>query len=82
VPPDVVTACAAWTANLVVLASLVMADGDLPGLAPPDTDPQVWWSATVRLWQAGLAEEALESMQVAARLDQSQSQGRGLPPAS
>jgi hypothetical protein len=82
VPPDVVTACAAWTANLVVLASLVMADGDRPGLAPPDTDPQVWWSATVRLWQAGLAEEALESMQVVARLDQSQSQGRGLPPAS
>ncbi|MFC4068882.1 NACHT domain-containing protein, partial [Actinoplanes subglobosus] len=78
-PPDVVAVCAAWTANLVILGSLVTAE-QLASLAPPDTDRVSWWSATIRLWRAGLAEEALESMEPL--WNQSQSQGRGLPPAA
>jgi hypothetical protein len=78
-PPDVVAACAAWIANLVVLGfELLAEDEELSLLAPPDVDPEAWWSATVRLWRAGLTEEALQSMP----LSQSQSQGRGLPPVA
>ncbi|WP_143134163.1 NACHT domain-containing protein [Actinoplanes philippinensis] len=82
-PPDVVAACAAWTANLVILGSLVIAgEDDLSRLAPAGADPRAWWSATTRLWQAGLSEEAQDGMRPVWLPDQSQSQGRGLPPAA
>ncbi|MDR6321485.1 NACHT domain-containing protein [Actinoplanes couchii] len=79
-PPDVVTACATWTANLVVLACLIDAgSGDPSRLPPPGASPNHWWDATVRLWQAGLAEEGRKSLD---SVIYSQSQGRGTSPDS
>ncbi|WP_433796818.1 NACHT domain-containing protein [Actinoplanes sp. CA-252034] len=77
-PPDVVAACAAWTANLVILGSLIMAEGEEPsGLAPAGAEPQEWWPAAIRLWQAGLSQEAQDGMRPLWERGQSQSQGRG-----
>jgi len=64
VPPDVVDAAAAYTANLTILRLLLSADKIvLDSLAPPGTDVRRWWRSTVRLWQAGLDDEAWESME-------------------
>ncbi|MBM2621639.1 hypothetical protein JIG36_39660 [Actinoplanes sp. LDG1-06] len=63
-PPDVVDACAAYTANLVLLAVLLSDDGiEVGALAPPGVAAPQWWRSTVRLWQAGLDEEAWESLE-------------------
>ncbi|MEU4428628.1 hypothetical protein AB0F81_49090 [Actinoplanes sp. NPDC024001] len=64
VPPDVVAACAAYTANLVVLGALLTEDGMSSAAVPA-------WESTVRLWQAGLSDEAWDSLQRALRLHES-----------
>lgn len=64
VPPDVVDGAAAYTANLTILGVLLADDMVvLESLAPPDADVRRWWRSTVRLWQAGLDEEAWESLE-------------------
>jgi hypothetical protein len=63
-PPDVVDAAAAYTANLMLLAVLLAdSPASVESLAPPGADARHWWRSTVRLWQAGLDEEAWESLE-------------------
>ncbi|GLW31051.1 NACHT domain-containing protein [Actinoplanes regularis] len=58
-PPDVVAVCAAYTANLVLLAVLLDGEGVTPArMAPPGTEVSTWWLSLTRLWQAGLTDEA------------------------
>jgi hypothetical protein len=62
-PPDVVASCAAYTANLVIVMALLAEDGiAIARMAPPGIGPGPFWLSTVRLWQAGLTEEAWDSM--------------------
>ncbi|XVU23534.1 NACHT domain-containing protein [Actinoplanes sp. CA-054009] len=70
-PPDVVAACAAYTANLVVLI-LLLAGGavDVATLAPAGAATGDWWVRANALWTAGLDEEAFESVGNTLAVDQ------------
>ncbi|XVV10740.1 NACHT domain-containing protein [Actinoplanes sp. CA-131856] len=63
VPPDVVAACASYTANLVVLA-LLLSGGEIEvaALSPNGGAAGDWWTRANSLWGAGLDEQAFDSM--------------------
>ncbi|MFF5079149.1 NACHT domain-containing protein [Actinoplanes sp. NPDC000266] len=62
-PPDVVAACAAYTANLVVLA-LLLTGGEIAvaALQPRGAETGGWWTRANLLWGAGLDEQAFDSL--------------------
>ena len=63
-PADVVQACAAYTANLALLAAMLSGGSVAIGqLSPPGVEPARWWRSTMRLWEAGLDEESWRSLE-------------------